>query len=255
MNHLHHLFCRPPRNGLVCLLAMVLAFEAVAQTNPPGGPTNQPGPFDPLTAYAPREMEGWHVLVNERLIAETNLCDPVLKVLDSQLFQITRVVPAPALAKIRQIPIWVELNDALFPGAVYHESPDWLHAHGINPAKVDAVEVANATNFLNWTLEQPCMILHELAHGYHHRFLGDDQAGIRRCYDHARATGIYDSVLRINGRHELHYAMNSKKEYFAESTEAFFGTNDYYPFVRAELKAYDPQMYALLCEVWGVKPD
>ena len=35
-------------------------------------------------------------------------------------------------------------------------------------------------------------------------------------------------------------------------TEAFFGTNDFYPFVRAELQAHDPTMFDLLCEVWSV---
>ncbi len=94
------------------------------------------------------------------------------------------------------------------------------------------------------------MVLHELAHGYHQRFLGDDHGGIRRCFEKAKATGLYDSVLRINGRRERHYAMNNEKEYFAEMTEAFFGTNDFYPFVRAELKEHDPDMYAVLCEVW-----
>ena len=47
--------------------------------------------------------------------------------------------------------------------------------------------------------------------------------------------------------------MTDQKEYFAECTEAFFGTNDHYPFVRAELKEHDPQMYAVVKEVWGVK--
>jgi hypothetical protein len=46
--------------------------------------------------------------------------------------------------------------------------------------------------------------------------------------------------------------MNNEQEYFAETTEAFFGTNDFYPFVRAELKAHDPDMYAVLCEVWEI---
>src|SRR5580658_2296265 len=124
---------------------LALALNAQAQTNS----------FDPESAYSPRQIEGWHVLVNQKLLAETNLCDRVVKVLSMHLFQITRVVPAPALAKIRQIPIWVELD--------------------------------NATNFLSWSLEQPCMVLHELAHGYHHRFLGDDYAAIHRCYEHARA--------------------------------------------------------------------
>jgi hypothetical protein len=42
-------------------------------------------------------------------------------------------------------------------------------------------------------------------------------------------------------------------EYFAEATEAFFGTNDYYPFVRSELKVHDPKMYDVLKEAWGAK--
>ncbi len=39
-------------------------------------------------------------------------------------------------------------------------------------------------------------------------------------------------------------------EHFAEASEAFFGTNDFYPFVRAELRRHDPGMYALLEKLW-----
>ena len=46
--------------------------------------------------------------------------------------------------------------------------------------------------------------------------------------------------------------MTSPQEYFAESTEAFFGTNDFYPFVRPELKEFDPQMYEVVKKAWGV---
>jgi hypothetical protein len=231
------------RSVLTVLLA-ALALSVQAQTNA----------FDPGSAYTPRQIEGWKVLVNQKLLADPNLCDRTIKVLSTQLFQITRVVPGPALAKLRQISIWVELNDPQFPCMCYHESRDWLETHGVNPAKTGCVELANATNFLSWTLEQPWMVLHELSHGYHHQFLGEDHAGIRHCFEHARAAGLYESILRSNGHQERHYAMNNEKEYFAESTEAFFGTNDFYPFVRAELKEYDPEMYALQCEVWGVKP-
>ena len=49
-------------------------------------------------------------------------------------------------------------------------------------------------------------------------------------------------------------ALNNDQEYFAEATEAFFGTNDYFPFVRAELKQHDPEMFELLHELWGVRP-
>jgi len=44
--------------------------------------------------------------------------------------------------------------------------------------------------------------------------------------------------------------LNNDQEYFAESTEAFFGTNDFYPFVRSELQHHDPHMYQLLKKLW-----
>ena len=134
----------------------------------------------------------------------------------------------------------------------YHESREWLSTHGVNPDKTGAVELANPETFLAWTLDQPWMVLHELAHGYHQRFLGPDHAGIRRCFEQAVAGKTYESVLRINGKRDRHYALNNEKEYFAESTEAFFGVNDFFPFTRAELKEHDPEMFKLLCEVWGI---
>jgi hypothetical protein len=206
--------------------------------------------WEPTTDYHEQKIEGWRVLVNDKLAAQPELCAQTLKLLDALLYQITRVVPKNPLAKLQTIPIWVENFDPKFPCAVYHESADWLRENGVNPDKCGAVEISNPANFLAWTREQPCMILHELSHGYHHQFLGDDQPDILRCYQDAKKSGKYDSILRINGHHERHYAMTNEKEYFAEMSEAFFGTNDFYPFVRAELKEYDPEMYAVLCRVW-----
>ncbi|MFM7555866.1 MAG: hypothetical protein ACKPAH_11315 [Verrucomicrobiota bacterium] len=40
-------------------------------------------------------------------------------------------------------------------------------------------------------------------------------------------------------------------EYFAESTEAFFSRNDFFPFNRSELQQHDPAMDALLVRLWG----
>ena len=214
-------------------------------------PTNASTPPDDISAYDKRDLLGWRVLVNQKLIAQTNLCLRTMRLLGSQLHQIAGAVPARPLAKLREIPIWVELNDTLFPCMCYHEDINWLREHGVNPDKARSVELANATNFLEWTRDQPWMALHELAHGYHQRTLGDD-ARIRKCYEHAKSERLYESVLRINGKHERHYAMNNEKEYFAEMTEAFFGTNDFFPFVRAELKEHDPQMFDVLREVWEI---
>ena len=46
--------------------------------------------------------------------------------------------------------------------------------NGFNPAKEKSVEISNLANFLKWSLHQPWMVLHELAHSYHHQVLGWD---------------------------------------------------------------------------------
>jgi hypothetical protein len=202
-----------------------------------------------------KAIEEWKVLVNKRLLDNEHreLADKTLKLLGDHLYRITRVVPSAALAKLRTIPIWVELAHPRHPCMCYHPSADWLREHGMNPQKAGSVEIANAKNFLAWTQEQPWMVLHELAHGYHHQVLGYDNAEIHACYKQAVAAKTYEAVLHWDGRKVRHYALTNDQEYFAEATEAYFGTNDYYPFVRAELKQHDPKLYDLVEEVWGVR--
>lgn len=241
-----------PRLGVWAALALV-AWEALAAGPSPAPPLGSPPRWDPIEAYRLRWIEGWRVRVHERLLAHTNLAERTLKLLEVQLWQITRVVPAEPLARLREIPIWVELAHPRHPCMCYHESADWLREHDMNPEKAGAVEIANAENFLTWTREQPWMVLHELAHGYHHRVLGHDHPGIRRCFEQAVARKSYESVLRSDGSTGRAYALLNVKEYFAELTEAFFGVNDFYPFVRAELRVHDPEMDAVLEEVWGLR--
>jgi dipeptidyl-peptidase-4 len=95
--------------------------------------------------------------------------------------------------------------------------------------------------------------MHELAHSYHHCVLGHGNPDIREAYDKAVESGHYESVLHINGSSRRAYALNNDKEYFAEATEAFFGTNDFYPFVRSELQKHDPDMYQVLRKLWKVQ--
>ena len=70
-------------------------------------------------------------------------------------------------------------------------------------------------------------------------------------YEKAKAAGIYENVLLFNGKKVRHYALTNHKEYFAEATEAYFYRNDFYPFVRAELKEHDPTLHDLLADIWG----
>lgn len=211
--------------------------------------------WDAADHYEVRDIQGWRVLVNRRLLEEKTLSDDVLHLLDCQLFQITRQVPPAALAKLRTIKIWVERAEPHHPCMAYHPDAGWLREHEMNPEKAGCVEVANAENFLLWTHEQPWMVLHELAHGYHHQFLegGYDNQRIAAAYQKAVESKSYESVRHINGNKERAYALTDPMEYFAETSECYFGTNDFYPFVRAELKEHDPEMFKLLEELWNQK--
>ena len=48
------------------------------------------------------------------------------------------------------------------------------------------------------------------------------------------------------------YAITNPMEYFAESTEAMFTRNDFYPYNREELKKHDPAMFDVLVKLWGL---
>jgi hypothetical protein len=227
-----------------------LALTGLAADKPPA-PV-----WDPIERYAEQRIEGWRVLVHKDLDTDANrdLRGRTLRLLTDHLYRITRVVPGPALEKLRAIPIWVEVAHPRHPCMCYHVSPDWLRSHGMNPEKAGAVELANCKNFLTWTHQQPWMVLHELAHGYHDKVLGYDNADVRAAYEAAKEAKAYESVLHIDGRKRRHYALTNDREYFAEATEAYFGTNDFYPFVRAELKQHDPRGFAMIEAAWGVHP-
>jgi hypothetical protein len=232
----------------------ILAAEPAANTT--SRSTQPTKPFDPTDQYDVQQIEGWRVLVSKKFRkSEPAICEKTLKLLTHHLYGVTRVIPPEALGKLRQIAIWVELEEGHHPCMAYHPDPGWLREHGMNPEKGGCVEIANARNFLAWTIDQPVMVLHELAHGYHDRFLdrGYNNPEIKSAYDHAMKAKLYDSVLRCRNRRGRAYAATNPMEYFAETSEAFFGTNDFYPFVRAELHEHDPQMYDLLKKLWGAK--
>ncbi|MBA4064410.1 MAG: heme-binding protein [Isosphaera sp.] len=49
--------------------------------------------------------------------------------------------------------------------------------------------------------------------------------------------------------------MTTAMEYFAETTEAYFSRNDFFPFTRDELRKHDPDMFELLGKLWQVAAD
>lgn len=204
--------------------------------------------------YDEIEIEGWKVHVEIALEREKpKLWRAAKEELTVQLVNIERVMPDEPLAKLRSIPVWVHTNDIQTTCMAFHPAAEYLEAHHMDPQMAHGVEIGNAKNFVSWTYEQPWMVLHELSHGYHFLFVpnGYDNAVVKAAYDAAMAAHRYDRVRHWDGRMVKAYATTNPMEYFAETTEAYFGTNDFYPFVRGELIQADPDGYALMKKVWG----
>src|ERR1051325_991072 len=211
--------------------------------------------------YETNSIEGWTVLVDERLLAEDKAATKkALELLRTQLKEIVRVGPAAAVAKRREVTLWFSPEyPGVKPKAEYHPDAGWLRAHRRNPAVAKGVEFTDVRDFEREMNRMPNFALHELAHAYHDRVLsnGFDNAEIKAAFNRAKASRTYDKVERWfgNGRtntFELSYAMTSPMEYFAENTEAFFSRNDFFLFTRGELKRHDPGMEQLVARLWGV---
>lgn len=204
--------------------------------------------------YTVKTVEGYSVHVADDLLAEhKELADEALRLLESHLYNVGRVVPAGALAELRKVRIWLHYKGK-GKCAGYHPSRKWLESHGWDPEMAGSVDLGNAKNFIRSSGHQPFLLLHELAHAYHHQVLGFDNREIKDAHKRAVAGKKYERVLIWNGRKGRAYAITNPKEYFAETSEAFFGTNDVFPFVRAELKEHDPEMFKLLKKLWEGPP-
>jgi hypothetical protein len=197
-------------------------------------------------------LEGWTLNVEASLVGESTWYSAKSE-LARQLQQIKRVVPDGPLEKLKKVTIWVHRKSPETPCMAYHPGAEWLKQHNMEPEMAKCVEIGSAENFVSWTYEQPWMVMHELAHAYHDQFLdkGFENKVVKDAYNAAMESKKYESVLHWNGSETKHYATSNQMEYFSESTESYFGTNDFYPFVRAELKTYDPDTFKMLESVWG----
>ena len=206
--------------------------------------------YDPVV----RDVEGWTIKVDPELLTPKNKArgQRMFKALANHLQRVEFILPAEKVKELRKISIWVEYA-GVGRGLVYHPSSQWLEKNGMDPRMAKHVHVPNVDHLLNpnqWA-KHPYAIMHELAHAYHDQVLGFNDAEIIATFRQAKKAKIYESVLAHNHVNVEHYALTNHKEYFAESTESYLGVNDFYPFVRAELKEHDPRMFSLQEKIWG----
>ena len=227
---------------LPCLAGLLAGSAALAQDRN----------YDPQSVYEQQSIHGFTVLLSPQLLAQARAAADVRAELTRQFGEVVEVVPPSAVAALRNVRIWVEWSRRPDAGAEFHVSQGWLEKNGYNPAKAGGIEISNSLNFVSWSrAEQPCMVLHELAHAYHFLVLGERHPEIAAAYRQAVESRSYQSVDYYGGGKRRAYALVDEKEYFAELSEAYFCRNDYYPFTRADLQRHDPVGYELLQRVWG----
>ncbi len=230
------------------LISVVISLSSHLQAEEP------PQFYDPVE----KQIEGWTVAADPLLFSQEHAerGKQALEALANHLQRVKYIVSEERVAQLQKLRIWIEWKNAKLNNMQYHPSKSWLIAHGHDPRLAKYVHIPVAQQLLDrrmWA-KHPYVVLHELAHAYHDQVLSFDQADIIASYNAAKEKGIYEKVLVHTGKEVRHYGLNNHKEYFAESTEAYFGVNDFYPFVRAELKAHDSAMYNLMIKIWGPIP-
>lgn len=209
-------------------------------------------------AHETRQMEGWTVQVDQRLLDDSNkeLGQRALRMLDNALYEIALIMPTNQLAKLRAVPIWLDLTHGKLANMQYHPNINWLRENGYATKMAKSVHIPSAVFFtgLRHHRIQPWCVLHELAHAYHDRVLGFEEPRVKALWEKWRQKPEHENALYIEGHPRRHYGLTDQKEFFAEMTEAYFGVNDFFPFNRGELKTHEPEVFQLMEEIWGKLP-
>lgn len=233
------------------MLTLALATAALPPSTEPEKPTS----------HTVRKIEGWTIRVDNRLLTPAHEATgkAALKYLEAKLSDIVIVVPADRVEKLRKVTIVLDLSHGKLVPMQYHPSAGWLKSNGYSEDLARCVHLPRAADLATPRniREQPWAILHELAHAYHDQFLGFENPRIAEVYEKYKKSGHGEKSLLYDGRRVRHYGLTNPKEFFAEMTEAYFGSNDFFPFNRAELKESEPEIYELMTAVWtgpGIAP-
>lgn len=226
------------------LLPVILVSSGLSQKSAPPKPTS----------HTIRTIEGWKVRVDDRLLSgpDALLGKQALRMLSNQLFNITLALPEPRLKALRKVMIEMDQTCGELKSEQYHPSADWLKEHGYPTELAKCVHIPDASYFsaASHQRQQPWAVMHELAHSYHDQVLSFEEPRILEQWKKVVKNGHFDNVLHIDGGRVKHYALTDQKEFFAEMTEVYLGMNDFYPFNHAELKVSEPEIYALMHDIW-----
>ena len=199
--------------------------------------------------YSTYSIENFKCFISDEVMQENSDSTWINKPLDllaRSLRKVNEVYPENAKVLFHKTYIFVDWNK---PGALglYSQGPRGpsdpkTHFNCIDINGMKFVTEKNNDKKLQPNNAATLVLLHELAHCYHHQILGWNHELIKDAYQNAKNQRLFDLKS---------YLMSSDKEYFAELTTAYLDKHYSVPKTREEIKEKDIQGYGLMEKIWG----
>lgn len=210
--------------------------------------------------FSVSNVEGWTIYINSDVPRQyPGETARTLEHLKWELYQVKLAAPALAVTNMQEKnAIWIEYKEKV--DLSYHPGRSWLMDKRYSiPRDPESLMSLSVATHVGDSYRHPFVVFHEFAHGYDFHFIGKGKdygnKESQTHYERMMKEGKYEKVKIWNGKVGSHYARSNRMEYWAESTEAYFAVNDFYPFVRAQLREHDPQMAKFIERYWGVNPE
>jgi hypothetical protein len=236
---------------------------------PAGDKSAKPKAGD-IPGYEVRKIQGFKVAINHKVLEQPTDEFPVkpLDVLESELKDLGRVLPAKWLVELHKVPVWVEWDEgdddsgsrviAQYLGGSFLAYARQGPNAALRANNIEILTLRGLTQIKqrDGNARNQIVLLHELVHAIHDKCiaLGFNNPDIRAAYRLAMDRKLYDKVQHVSGQTRRAYASTNEAEYFAEISCAYLDRCNYFPFTRDDLKGYDPTGYKLMEQVWG-KPE
>lgn len=215
----------------------------------------------PKRDYKKVPLGKWTVFAEKQLLSESPLvARKALSRLKVMLPKALAALPKPSRDLLKKLPIYLMYGPKAKGGGrdnglEYFQKDAPKYHKQLDERWHSCLVVYCAENYVRisdfWALKA---LVHEFSHAYHLEQWPQDQKDIYQARDHAVKQGLYHNVRDNSGKRiDKAYASVNHLEYFAELSCMYFVGCNYQPFNRKELKAYDPQGYALIQKMWKVK--
>ena len=137
---------------------------------------------------------------------------------------------------------------------VFHPDAQWLKDHLLPQEFVASIHIINPKNLLDdhKILDyQKSYLLHELTHSFYYNCLENKKEDIRKAFQKALKSKKYEKVATSFSKKKVRsYAIQNEREYFSELSESYLYKNDYFPFTKDDLRAFDKIGFEVIDNSW-----